>query len=316
MTDKVKKQFIFLMHSFLVILLFSLWGCQMGQEDFKKTPNGLSYKFYQQNKAGIGVMVGDKVTADVIFRTEDTVFFTSAKDLTVPYQFEVLQPRFPGDLYDALLMMAVGDSATFILDGDSLFLLDFEIQEMPDFIQPDTKVYMDVKLQDVMVKEEFDKEKQAYQGRVDALLSELKEKEQTDIQAYMKQHDLHAAPTASGLYFIELEKGKGPSVEAGKSVKVNYTAMFINGEIFETSLRDIAMKNNIFDSANNYQPFQYRQGDSLTIPGWSEGLSYMKQGGRAVLIVPSALAYGEEGVEGFIPPYTPLVYEVNVLEVK
>lgn len=316
MAKRLNNPFRSLIYVQLFLILISFGGCQLDQDDFKNTPAGLSYKFYHQNKAGIGVLKGDKVTVDVVFRTADTVFFVSSRDLTVPYQFEVLEPRFQGDLYDALMLMAVGDSATFILNGDSLFILDFEIQELPDFIRPDTKVFMDVKLQDVMPKDEFTLEKEAYQGRVNNLLNELQEKETADIHAYLKQHDIHTQPTASGLYFIELEKGNGPSVEAGKSIKVNYTAMFINGEIFETSLRDIAMKNNIFDSANSYQPFQYQQGDSITIAGWSEGLSYMKQGGRALLIVPSFLAYGEEGVEGLIPPYTPLIYEVNVLEVN
>jgi len=298
------------------MILVLIWGCKSGQDDFQTTPGGLSYKFHQQNKAGIGVLPGDLITADVIFRTADTVFFVSSRDLTVPYQFEILEPRFPGDIYDAFLIMAVGDSATFILNGDSLFLLDFEIQEFPDFIDATTNVFMDVKLQDVLPRDEFAKEKESYKGRVDKMLIELKEKEVSDINVYINQNNIHVKPTESGLYFIELEKGRGPSVTSGKSIKVDYSAMFINGEIFETSIRDIAMKYDIFDSTFTYQPFQYRHGDSLTIAGWNEGLSYMKQGGRALLIVPSALAYGEEGVEGFIPPFTPLIYTVEILEVK
>lgn len=300
----------------IILVLVSLWGCNSDQDGFQTTPGGLSYKFYHQNKAGIGVLPGDMVTAVVVFRTTDTVFFVSSRDLTVPYQFEILEPRFPGDIYDAFLMLAIGDSATFIIDGDSLFLFDFEIQEFPEFINASTKVYMDVRLQDVLPKNEFAKEKESYKERISRVLSELKEKEKNDILAYLEQNNISVKPTESGLYFIELEKGNGPSVEPGKSIKADYSAMFINGEIFETSVRDIALKYNIFDSAFTYQPFRFRQGDSLAITGWNEGLSYMRQGGRALFIVPSAIAYGEEGIEGVIPPFTPLIYEVNVLEVK
>jgi len=298
------------------LAIISMVGCQFVQGDFKETPGGLLYKFHKQNKVGMGVLQGDMVTADVVFITQDTVFFVSSRDLTVPYQFEILAPQFPGDIYEAFLLMAVGDSATFILDGDSLFRFDFEIQDLPDFIDANTDVFMDIKLIDVMPRDEFSKEKESYKGRVDRVMVELKEKEITDIQAYLAQNNIDVRPTESGLYFIELEKGHGPAVETGKSIKVDYIAMFINSEIFETSIQDIAMKNNIFDSANSYQPFQYQQGDSLTIAGWNEGLSYMKQGGRALLIIPSSLAYGEEGVEGFIPPYTPFIYEVRILEVN
>ncbi len=305
------------LHNLLIgLVIISLWGCQSAQGDFEETPGGLLYKFHHQNKVGMGVLQGDMVTADVVFRTDDTIFFVSSRDLTVPYQFEILEPKFPGDIYEAFLLLAVGDSATFILDGDSLFVLDFEIQELPIFINENTDVFMDIKLLDVMPRDEFAKEKESYKGRVDRVLSEMKEKEMTDIQAYLEQNNIDVTPTESGLYFVELEKGGGPSVEAGKSIKVDYSAMFITGEIFETSIQDIAMKNNIFDSANRYQPFHYQQGDSLTIAGWDEGLSYMKQGGRALLIIPSSLAYGEEGVEGFIPPYTPFIYEVKIIEVK
>ncbi|MBE0648127.1 MAG: FKBP-type peptidyl-prolyl cis-trans isomerase [Bacteroidales bacterium] len=306
-----------IVHNLLLLLVVvSMAGCQFGQDEFKTTPGGLQYKFHHQNKAGVGVLIGDMVTADVAFRTVDSVFFVSSRDLTVPYQFEVLEPRFQGDIYDALLLMAVGDSATFIIDGDSLFMMDFERQDLPEFIDLNTLVYMDVRLQDVMPGEEFSKEKESYKGRVENMLAELKAKEEADIQAYLEQHDVKVKPTESGLYFIEIEKGNGPSVKTGKSVKVDYSAMFISGEIFETSIQNIAVKYDIFDSTKRYQPFQYRQGDTLTIDGWNEGLSYMKQGGRAILVVPSSLAYGVEGVEGFIPPYTPFIYEVNIVEVK
>ncbi|MFH1297968.1 MAG: FKBP-type peptidyl-prolyl cis-trans isomerase [Bacteroidota bacterium] len=300
----------------ILLTLFTGWGCQSDQDGFRTTPAGLSYKFHEQNKEGVGVLPGDMVTADVVFRTTDTVFFVSARDLTVPYQFEILKSRFPGDIYDAFLLMAVGDSATFIIDGDSLFLLDFEIIKVPEFIGPTTKVFMDVRLLDVLPRNEFLQEKEAYKSKVDRLLTELKEREEEDIRSYLEQNDIRINPTESGLYYIELERGNGPAVKPGKTVKVDYSTMFINCEIFETTKQDIAMKYDIFDSVIKYQPFQYLHGDTLTIEGWDEGLSYMKQGGRALLIVPSALAYGAEGVEGYIPPFTPLIYEVEVLEVK
>ncbi|MFC2102439.1 FKBP-type peptidyl-prolyl cis-trans isomerase [Bacteroidota bacterium] len=304
------------MHLIALLAFSSLVSCQLGQDDFTTTPGGLTYKFHYQNKAGVGVLPGDMVTLDLVFRTPDTIFFVSSRDLSVPYQFEVLEPRFPGDMYDAILLLAVGDSATFILDGDSLFTYDFEIFDLPDFINTSTDVYMDVKLEDVVPRDEFAEQKESYKGRVDKLKTELKEKEAADIQAFLQKNNFSVKPTESGLYFIELKKGSGPAVKPGKSVKVDYSAMFITREIFETSIREIAMKNDIFDTANTYQPFQYKQGDSLIIAGWNEGLSYMKQGGQAILVVPSSLAYGEEGVEGLIPPFTPFIYEIEVIEVK
>jgi len=302
--------------STILVGILLAWSCQSDQDEFRKTPDGLTYKFHEQhNDAGV-VLPGDLITANVVFRTPDTLFFVSSGDLTVPYQFEVLEPRFGGDIYDALLLMKVGDSATFIIKGDSLFLFDFEVQELPDFIDENTRVYMDIKLLDIMPREAFEKEKKSYGNRVEKIVQEFREREQSDIRTYLEQHNITVNPSESGLYFIETESGSGPAVEPGKRVRVDYSAMFINGEIFETTKRDVAMKYNIFDTVKNYRPFEYIHGDSLTIAGWDEGLSYMREGGKAWLIMTSALAYGEEGVEGYIPPYTPLIYEIEVLEVK
>ena len=299
----------------LIGILF-LWSCQSDLDGYKTTPNGLTYKFHEQNSAGIIALPGDLITANVVLRTLDTVFFVSSSDLTVPYQFEVLEPKFGGDIYDALMLMGVGDSASFIINGDSLFRFDFEIQELPDFISGNTQVFMDIKLLNVTPKEIFKKEKDAYANRTESILQEFKEQEQTDLQNYLEEHNISANPSASGLYFIEAEHGSGPFVELGKRVKVDYSAMFISGEIFETTKREIALKNNIFDSVMKYQPFEYNHGDSIAIAGWTEGVSYMREGGKARFIVPSHLAYGEQGVEGVIPPFAPLIYEVEILEVN
>jgi len=311
-----KKLLLWVMALFLTLSSWMLWKCQSVDKDFSTLPTGLQYKFYDQHLDSTIVLSGDMVTADVVFKTHDTTFFVSSRDLTVPYQFEILSPCFPGDIYEAFLMMSKGDSATFILKGDSLFLRDFEIQELPEFIDSTTLVYMDVRLTDILPREQLLKEKEAYKERVSLMLKELKEKESSDIQHYLAQHDVTVKPTSSGLYYIELIRGNGPKVEPGKNVKINYSAMFINGEIFETTIQEAAMKYNIFDSLMVYLPFEFIQGDSAAIEGWNEGLSYMREGGKAKLIIPSALAYGEEGIEGYIPPYSPLLYEIEVLEVK
>jgi len=296
-------------------ILFA-WSCQSDQAGFMTTLDGLTYKFHEHNSDAGVVLPGDLITADVIFRTEDTVFFVSSRDLSVPYQFVVLDPKFGGDLYDALLLMGVGDSATFIINGDSLFRFDFEIQDLPDFIGKNTLVYMDIRLLSLMPKDVFEKERKTYDSTMETTGQEYKDREQSGIQTYLDQHNISAIPSESGLYFIEIEPGAGPSLEPGKRVKVDYSVMFINGEIFETTKRDIALKNNIFDSIKRYRPFEYTHGDSIMIKGWNEGLSYMTEGGKARLIIPSSLAYGEQGVEGYIPPFTPLIYEIEVLEVK
>ena len=47
--------------------------------------------------------------------------------------------------------------------------------------------------------------------------------------------------------------------------------------------------------------------------GWNEGLSFMKRGDKAVFLIPSKLGYGERGFPGYVPPNTPMVFELEVL---
>ncbi len=78
--------------------------------------------------------------------------------------------------------------------------------------------------------------------------------------------------------------------------------MFLDGEKFDSS----------YDRG---EPFEFTLGAGQVIKGWDEGISYMKEGGKATLIMPSSLAYGAYGA-GIIPPYTSLIFEVELIDVK
>ena len=71
-----------------------------------------------------------------------------------------------------------------------------------------------------------------------------------------------------------------------------------------------------FDSSREQQPFSFRIGAGEVIPGWDEGVEGMRVGGRRQLVIPPALAYGEQGAGGVIPPGAALVFDVELLEVR
>ena len=109
-----------------------------------------------------------------------------------------------------------------------------------------------------------------------------------------------AMTTASGLVYIEEIAGTGATPSAADSVSVHYEGSFTNGTVFDSSYR-----RNI--------PTRFQVGG--VIPGWQEGLQLMKVGGKAKLVVPASLAYGEMGSPPAIPPNVPLVFIVELLEV-
>jgi len=114
--------------------------------------------------------------------------------------------------------------------------------------------------------------------------------------------------TASGLKFIDIEEGSGPTPQTQQTVKVHYTGWLEDGTKFDSSL-------------DRGQPFQFVLGVGQVIPGWDEGLATMKQGGKRRLIIPPELAYGEQGVQDrtggdVIPPNATLTFDVELLEVQ
>ena len=128
------------------------------------------------------------------------------------------------------------------------------------------------------------------------------EKELETLQSYIDDNNITVDPTASGLYYIETLAGTGAQATAGDIVVVNYTGTFLDGEKFDSSY-------------DRNEPFDFTLGIGEVIKGWDEGIGYMKEGGKATLIMPSRLAYGSRGA-GSIQPYTSLIFEVELLDVK
>lgn len=129
-------------------------------------------------------------------------------------------------------------------------------------------------------------------------------KEQQEIDernAYLEENNITVSPTESGLYYIETEVGTGAQPQVEDIVTVHYTGKFLNGEVFDSSV----------DST----PIEFLLGAGRVIKGWDEGIALMKEGGKATLIIPSDLAYGENGSNS-IPGYSTLIFEVELIEVK
>ncbi|MFZ2739438.1 MAG: FKBP-type peptidyl-prolyl cis-trans isomerase [Burkholderiaceae bacterium] len=119
------------------------------------------------------------------------------------------------------------------------------------------------------------------------------------LAAAAKEHG--AVVTASGLVYLSLKDGNGASPSASDTVKVHYRGTFPDGREFDSSYK----RNAAIEFPLN-----------RVIPCWTEGVQRMKVGAKAKLTCPSAIAYGERGAGGVIPPHATLLFEVELLGIN
>ncbi len=100
-----------------------------------------------------------------------------------------------------------------------------------------------------------------------------------------------------------LNEGQGQAAKNGDNVFVHYIGTLEDGTKFDSSL-------------DRGVPFVFDLGAGQVIKGWDLGVLGMKIGEKRKLIIPSILAYGENGIPGAIPPNATLIFEVELLEIK
>ncbi len=107
----------------------------------------------------------------------------------------------------------------------------------------------------------------------------------------------------SGLQYIEIQPGTGEQAQPGDVVSVHYTGTLQDGTKFDSSL-------------DRNEPITFVLGQGMVIAGWDEGIALMKVGGKARLVIPPNLAYGERGAGGVIPPNATLIFDVELVDAQ
>ncbi len=283
-------------HSILILALI-LSACQPKSdfEGYKKSRKGFHYQLHTLGESDIKTEINDYITADITYSTlNDSVFFEGRRKIKLE------NPVYPGAIEDCFLFLKKGESASFILQAGPFFKQTLET-ELPVFLTDEGNFKVEISVIDTQSEEEFNNEKQAFLNWIE----DFGDYEKVILKQFIGQEKINVTPSPSGLIVLPIEKTNGQIVHVGDTITINYEGRFINGKYFDSTVR-------------RKQPFQFVFGTEWqVIKGIEEGLAKMREGEKAIFIMPSELAFGQEGSStGIIPPFTSLIYEVELVKVS
>ena len=290
---------------------------------FARLPTGTEYRLFRKDAAGryqpralaptdapYASRAGQVLTVYMEFRTgRDSVLMNSR--LMQPTPQPVLLPArpTPGGLEEALGLLLPGDSAVFRFPADTVFAKTFQ-QPVPPFLKKAGNTLTVLASARELVTTEAmmarRQKEQAENNRKGQLLAAAQTtKDVAQIQAYLKKNNATAKKTAGGTYYIIKRAGTGLPPKKGQTVRVLYRGTVLaTGKEFDSSAK------------HGNEPIAFPLGVGQVIPGWDQGIAMLTKGSKAVLLIPSPLAYGPRGAGADIPANAVLRFEVELVGFK
>ena len=275
---------------FILILFVSGCGQKSDKSNRLETPFGCAYETLKKGD-GPAPQSGDLVTIFSIYKTaDDSVFASGYEPDVIAQQFKMAQPKQYGDLLDMFSVMRQGDSTEFFLQSDSVYR-----GIRPPYIEAGDVVRIIIKMSEVAPDT----------GQAGGIAPDQQDQLHTDIrliQNYLAQNKLEGFKKVDdGLFYRIDTEGSGEKLKPGQNVKMHYSLENLLGEKIDAS----------YDKG---APITVTLGQGQLILGWEEGLLYFNVGSSGELIIPSPLAYGEQGrPQNNIKPNDILVFKIEVI---
>ncbi len=269
----------------MMVIAFALLACSK-YPGFKQTDTGLYYKIEKISKDTAKPKTGDWVSMDyritAVSKGKDTLVFDSKKAGQSPFRIQIPDAKSNMPIFEAVKMLSKGDSGSFIIKADSFFVKLGGMK--PPYVDSNSMIRFFVYLVDVQNP------------------AAMMQKEDSDRKSYLQSNNITAAPLPSGVYYIETLAGTGMRIDTTRYIKLNYAVTLLSGK-------------ELFSTKQFPETPTVKYGQSFDTPGFTEAVGLMSKGGKANIIVPSAQAFGDKGMGSLVPPYSTLVYNVEVLDV-
>jgi len=286
------------------MLISCAFAATASAQTMQHSPNGTQYQLFTHN-TGDRIKVNDVITMHISLKTDKDSLLSDG-----PMEVQVQPSQNVTDMMDVFPLLTKGDSVLIRVPADSVY--KGHEDKRPPMFPHGSNFNFYVKVQKV---ESLD---QAMAER-NAQLQKLKADENAAIAKYVADNKLVVKTTPSGLKYMVTKAGLKPKPLAGDTVQVNYTGKLLNGKVFDSSIQSVAQAAGLNEPGRTFEPIKFAVGHQEVIPGWDEGLLLLNEGSKATFIIPSSLAYGEQGSPdggATIPPFSPLVFNVELVSVK
>lgn len=263
---------------------------------FQKTKSGLEYKYIKTGKGSDYPRVGDVVYFDMTYSTPaDSVVFDT-RLIDKDFKMRITPPSHAGGSFEeALMIMKAGDSAIFKIDAKNFLNYTQGKVNTPSYIKNGDKFIFKIKMKKIVSGSDYVKQNaESYQYYIS--------QEASLIERFVLNIDYPRKVTESGLNIFTISKGTGKKPINGNLVTIDYTAAFIDGSVFDSTLE-------------RNQPFRFVLGNKEVIEGLEETVKLMNVGDHCLAIIPFRIAYGEEK-NGVVAPFSTLVFEIELLDAQ
>ncbi|MCX7744562.1 MAG: FKBP-type peptidyl-prolyl cis-trans isomerase [Flavobacteriales bacterium] len=279
--------------SSLLLILFILSCKQRPLKGFTKISDQTGYRLITDLDTGVASGKGVFMLGYAQIRNEydsliNDPFLREGFYLQVP-----LNTADSSDFIKALKKLTSGDSAIIKMQANAFFSLPSFRQPLPANVDSGSFIKIHIRIDQLMDN--------------DLYVTWLDEKENHErayaykqFQDYLRLNNIEGEPVGSGIYMITEIPGKGKSPKYGSEVTIHLMGITFSGQ-------------EITNTYPSGQPWTFVLGSGAVPQGLDEGISRMHKGEKCRIIVPYYLAYGKEGMPPLIPPYTHMVYVVELL---